>query len=93
MVSKEEKQKLVDILSGKDLKWKVRARRDFQNSSDSIDNFVFTEGWDGLDGDLFVEYIILAKDKNEAYKRAEKVFYEEFNQPFEYVTIVEWDGD
>jgi hypothetical protein len=49
MVSKEEKQKLVDILSGKDLKWKVRARRDFQNSSDSIDNFVFTEGWDGMD--------------------------------------------
>jgi hypothetical protein len=93
MATKEEKKKLIDILSGKDLKWKVRARRDFQNSSDSIDNFVFTEGWDGLDGDLFVEYIILAKDKNEAYKRAEKVFYDEFNQPFEYVTIVELNDD
>lgn len=90
MATKEEKEKLIDILSGKDLKWKVRARRDFQNSSDSIDNFVFTKGWDG---DLYVEYLILAKDKNEAYKRAEKVFYSEYNQPFEYVTIVEWDGD
>ena len=50
MATKEEKQKLVDILSGKDLKWKVRARRDFQNSSNDIDNFVFTEGWDGSEG-------------------------------------------
>ena len=89
MATKKEKEKLIDILSGKDLKWKVRARRDFENSSDSIDNFVFTEGWDG---DLYVEYLILAKDKNEAYKRAEKVFYSEFNLPFEYVTILEWDG-
>ena len=80
MATKEEKQKLVDILSGKDLKWKVRARRDFQNSSDSIDNFVFKEGWDGLDGDLYVEYIIIAKDENEANKRAQNVFYDEFNQ-------------
>ena len=31
-------------------------------------------------------------DKNEAYKRAEKVFYSEFRKEFEYVTIVEWDG-
>ena len=89
MVSKEEKQKLVDILSGKDLKWKVRARRDFQNSSERIDNFVFKEGWDG---DLYVEYIILAKDENEASKRAEDVFYEEFNQSAEIVSIDEWDG-
>jgi hypothetical protein len=89
MVTKEEKQKLIDILSGKDLKWKVRVRRDFKNSSDDIDNFVFKEG---LDGDLYVEYIILAKDKNEAYKRAKDVFYDEFEQPFEYDTIVEWDG-
>ena len=93
MATKEEKQKLVDILSGKDLKWKVRARRDFQNSSDSIDNFVFTEGWDGSEGDLYVEYIILAKDKNEAYKRAKSIFYDEFQREFEYETIVEWDGD
>ena len=90
MATKEEKQNLVDILSGKDLKWKVRARRDFQNSSDSIDNFVFKEG---LEVDLYVEYIILAKDKNEAYKKAKDVFYDEFKQPFEYETIVEWDGD
>jgi hypothetical protein len=89
MVTKEEKQKLIDILSGKDLKWKVRVRRDFKNSSDDIDNFVFK---DGLDGDLYVEYIILAKDKNEAYKRAKDVFYDEFEEQFEYDTIVEWDG-
>jgi hypothetical protein len=89
MATKKEKEKLIDILSGKDLKWKVRARRDFENSSDSTVNFVFTKGWDG---DLYVEYLILAKDKNEAYKRAEEVFYNEFNQPFEYVTIEEWDG-
>jgi hypothetical protein len=89
MATKKEKEKLIDILSGKDLKWKVRARRDFENLSDSTDNFVFTKGWDG---DLYVEYLILAKDKNEAYKRAEKVFDSEFNLPFEYVTIEEWDG-
>lgn len=89
MVSKEEKQKLIDILSGKDLKWKVRVRRDFQKSSDSIDNFVFTEGWDG---DLYVEYIIIAKDENEANKRAQNVFYDEFNQSAEIVSIDEWDG-
>ena len=89
MATNKEKEKLIDILSGKDLKWKVRARRDFENLSDSTDNFVFTKGWDG---DLYVEYLILAKDKNEAYKRAEKVFDSEFNLPFEYVTIEEWDG-
>ena len=89
MATKKEKEKLIDILSGKDLKWKVRARRDFENLSDSTDNFVFTKGWDG---DLYVEYLILAKDKNEVYKRAEKVFDSEFNLPFEYVTIEEWDG-
>jgi len=42
MATKEEKQKLIDILSGKDLKWKVRVRKNFQQSSDSINNFVFT---------------------------------------------------
>jgi hypothetical protein len=89
MATKEEKQKLIDILSGKDLKWKVRVRRDFQKSSDSIDNFVFTEGWDG---DLYVEYIIIAKDENEANKRAQNVFYDEFNQSAEIVSIEEWDG-
>jgi len=36
----------------------------------------FTEGWDG---DLYIEYIILAKDESEATKRAEDVFYDEFN--------------
>jgi hypothetical protein len=64
-------------------------RRDFQKSSDSIDNFVFTEGWDG---DLYVEYIIIAKDENEANKRAQNVFYDEFNQSAEIVSIEEWDG-
>ena len=44
MATKKEKEKLIDILSGKDLKWKVRARRDFENLSDSTDNFVFTKG-------------------------------------------------
>ena len=89
MVTKEEKQKLIDILSGKDLKWKVRVRRNFEESSESIENFVFREG---REVDLYVEYIVLSKDKNEAYKRAEKVFYSEFRKEFEYVTIVEWDG-
>ena len=89
MATKKEKEKLIDILSGKDLKWKVRARRDFENSSDSIDNFVFTEGWDG---DLYVEYIILAKDESEATQRAEDVFYDEFNQSAEIVLIEEWDS-
>jgi hypothetical protein len=89
MATKEEKQKLVDILSGKDLKWKVKARRDFQKSSDSIDNFVFKER--GV-GDLYVEYIILAKDENEANQRAEDVFYDEFNETAEIVLIEEWDG-
>jgi hypothetical protein len=90
MVSKEEKQKLIDILSGKDLKWKVRARRDFQKSSESIDNFVFKEK--GGVGDLYVEYIILAKDENEANQRAEDVLYDEFNDTAEIVLIEEWDG-
>ena len=89
MATKEEKQKLIDILSGKDFKWKVRVRKDFQRTSDSIDNFVFTEGWDG---DLYVEYIILAKDESEATQRAEDVFYDEFNQSAEIVLIEEWDS-
>ena len=89
MATKEEKKKLIDILSGKDLKWKVRARRDFQRSSVSIDNFVFKES--GV-GDLYVEYIILAKDENEANQRAEDVFYDEFNETAEIVLIEEWDG-
>ena len=89
MATKEEKKKLIDILSGKDLKWKVKARRDFQRSSDSIDNFVFKE--QGA-GDLYVEYIILAKDENEANQRAEDVFYDEFNETAEIVLIEEWDG-
>ena len=90
MATKEEKQKLIDILSGKDFKWKVRVRKDFQKSSDSIDNFVFKEGWDG---DLYVEYIILAKDESEATQRAQDVFYDEFNQSAEIISIDEWDGD
>jgi hypothetical protein len=89
MATKEEKKKLIDILSGKDLKWKVRARRDFQRSSVSIDNFVFKESGAG---DLYVEYIILAKDENEANQRAEDVFYDEFNETAEIVLIEEWDG-
>jgi hypothetical protein len=89
MATKEEKQELIDILSRKDLKWKVRARRDFQKTSNSIDNFVFTEGWDG---DLYVEYLMLAKDKNEANKRAQDIFYDEFNQTPEIVSVEEWDG-
>ena len=89
MATKEEKQKLIDILSGKDFKWKVRVRKDFQKSSDSIDNFVFKEGWDG---DLYVEYIILAKDENEANQRAEDVSYDEFGETAEIVLIEEWDG-
>ncbi len=89
MVTMEEKQKLIDILSGKDLKWKVRARRNFEESSESIDNFVFREG---REVDLYVEYIVLAKDINEAYKRAKNIFYSEFEKEFEYETIVEWDG-
>lgn len=88
MATKKEKEKLIDILSGKDLKWKVRARRDFENSSDSTVNFVFTKGWDG---DLYVEYIILAKDESEATQRAQDVFYDEFNQSAEIVSIEEWD--
>ena len=90
MATKEEKQKLVDILSGKDFKWKVRVRKDFQKSSDSIDNFVFKEQGSG---DLYVEYIILAKDESEATQRAQDVFYDEFNQSAEIVSIEEWDGD
>ena len=90
MATKEEKQKLIDILSGKDLKWKVKVRKDFQKSSDSIDNFVFKE--QGA-GDLYVEYIILAKDESEATQRAQDVFYDEFNQSAEIVSIEEWDGD
>ena len=91
MATKEEIQKLIDILSGKDLKWKVRAKRNFEwsSSSESIENFVFREG---REVDLYVEYIVLAKDKNEAYKRAKDVFYDEFRKEFEYETIVEWDG-
>ena len=90
MATKEEKQKLVDILSGKDFKWKVRVRKDFQRTSDSIDNFVFKgQG----EGDLYVEYIILAKDESEATQRAQDVFYDEFNQSAEIVSIEEWDGD
>ena len=88
MATKEEKQKLIDILSGKDLKWKVRVRKNFQQSSDSINNFVFTEGWDG---DLYVEYIIIAKDKSEENQRAQDVFYDELNQSAEIVLIEEWD--
>ena len=88
MATKEEKEKLINILSGKDLKWKVRIRKDFQRTSDSIDNFVFTKGWDG---DLYVEYIILAKDESEATQRAQDVFYDEFNQSAEIVSIEEWD--
>lgn len=88
MATKEEKQKLIDILSGKDLKWKVKVRKDFQRSSDSIDNFVFKE--QGA-GDLYVEYIILAKDENEANQRAEDVFYDEFNETAEIVSIEEID--
>ena len=88
MATKEEKQKLVDILSGKDFKWKVRVRKDFQRTSDSIDNFVFKgQG----EGDLYVEYIILAKDESEATQRAQDVFYDEFNQSAEIVSIEEWD--
>jgi len=90
MATKEEKKKLIDILSGKDLKWKVRVRKDFQKSSDSIDNFVFKEQGSG---DLYVEYIILAKDESEATQRAQDVFYDEFNQSAEIVSIEEWDGD
>jgi hypothetical protein len=90
MVTKEEKQKLIDILSGKDLKWKIRARRDFQRSSNSINNFVFKENGSG---DLYVEYIILAKDENEANQRAIDVFYDEFNETAEIVSIEEWDGN
>ncbi len=90
MATKEEKQKLVDILSGKDFKWKVRVRKDFQRTSDSIDSFVFKgQG----EGDLYVEYIILAKDESEATQRAQDVFYDEFNQSAEIVSIEEWDGD
>jgi hypothetical protein len=90
MATKEEKQKLVDILSGKDFKWKVRVRKDFQRTSDSIDNFVFKgQG----EGDLYVEYIILAKDESEATQRAQDVFYDEFNQSAEIVSIEECDGD
>lgn len=89
MATKEEKQKLVDILSGKDFKWKVRVRKDFQRSSDSIDNFVFKEQGDG---DLYVEYIILAKDESEANNRAIDVFYDEFNETAEIVSIEECDG-
>lgn len=88
MVTKEEKQKLIDILSGKDFKWKVRVRKDFQRSSDSIDNFVYKEQGDG---DLYVEYIILAKDESEANQRTQDVFYDEFNQSAEIVSIEEWD--
>ena len=88
MATKEEKQKLVDILSGKDFKWKVRVRKDFQRTSDSIDSFVFKgQG----EGDLYVEYIILAKDESEATQRAQDVFYDEFNQSAEIVSIEEWD--
>ena len=90
MATKEEKKKLIDILSGKDLKWKVKARRDFQKSSVSIDNFVFKESGAG---DLYVEYIILAKDENEANQRAIDVFYDEFNETAEIVSIEEWDGN
>ena len=90
MATKEEKQKLVDILSGNDFKWKVRVRKDFQRTSDSIDSFVFKgQG----EGDLYVEYIILAKDESEATQRAQDVFYDEFNQSAEIVSIEEWDGD
>lgn len=88
MATKEEKQKIVDILSGKDFKWKVVVRKDFQRSSDSIDNFVFKEQGGG---DLYVEYIILAKDESEATQRAQDVFYDEFNQSAEIVSIEEWD--
>ena len=88
MATKKEKEKLIDILSGKDLKWKVKVRKDFQRTSDSIDNFVFKEQGDG---DLYVEYIILAKDESEATQRAEDVFYDEFNQSAEIVSIEEWD--
>lgn len=89
MATKKEKEKLIDILSGKDLKWKVKVRKDFQRTSNSIDNFVFKE--QGV-GDLYVEYIILAKDESEATQRAEDVFYDEFNQTAEIVLIEEWDN-
>lgn len=88
MATKKEKEKLMTILSGKDLKWKVRVRKDFQRSSDSIDNFVFNEQGDG---DLYVEYIILAKDESEANQRTQDVFYDEFNQSAEIVSIEECD--
>ncbi len=74
MATKEEKKKLIDILSGKNRKFLIQAKGIFKDETQNICTFIGSS--DGR-AELYVEFVVLAESIKLADKRANQIINKE----------------
>jgi hypothetical protein len=85
MINSDDKKKLVDILKG-EKKWRVKVSHYFKSIDTSVENYLCT---DSDDNQPFVEFTLLATDKDDAYKKASKIYESEFNETADVLSVEE----
>ena len=85
MTTSDDKKKLVDILKG-EKKWRVKVFHSFKSVDPSVENYLCDNSEDNLP---FVEFTLLATDKDDAYKKVSKIYVSEFNETADILSVEE----
>ena len=85
MTTSDDKKKIVDILKG-EKKWRVKVFHYFKSTDASVENYLCDSREDNLP---FVEFTLLATDKDDAYKKASKIYQSEFSETADVLSVEE----
>ena len=85
MTTSDDKKKLVDILKG-EKKWRAKVFHYFKSTDASVENYLCN---DSGDNQPFVEFTLLATDKDDASKKAADIYESEFNETSDVISIEE----
>ena len=85
MTNSDDKKKLVDILKG-EKKWRVKVFHSFKSVDPSVENYLCDNSEDNLP---FVEFTLLATDKDDAYKKAADIYQSEFSETADVLSVEE----
>ena len=85
MTTSDDKKKLVDILKG-EKKWRAKVSHYFKSIDASVENYLCT---DSGDNQPFVEFTLLATDKDDASKKAADIYESEFNETADVLCVEE----
>ena len=85
MTISDDKKKIVDILKG-EKKWRVKVFHYFKSTDASVENYLCDSSEDNLP---FVEFTLLATDKDDAYKKASKIYQSEFSETADVISVEE----